>query len=296
MPPARIALWVASAGALALLARTLLFDPLPTWFAVSALVAYASMCTLGVLIPQLEMYGDVEFRAEPGKKAVALTFDDGPNPKTTPKVLEILARGGHKATFFVVGRKARLHPEIVRQIREAGHTLGLHGYQHDRLYSLKPPSYVAADIERTQRAVEDACGVKPTLFRPPVGYVSSRTAAGAKRAGARMIAWSARGVDGLGPTDPERVFERIARKLADGAIVLLHDAAERDDFEPAGIEALPRILEALEERGLRSVTVEELLEDGSAPVGQAAADLGSPADSSGEPEHSGVGSDDAHDT
>jgi peptidoglycan/xylan/chitin deacetylase (PgdA/CDA1 family) len=296
MPPARIVLWVASVGALALLARTLLIAPLPTWFAVVAFVLYALLCTLGVLIPQLEMYGDVEWRGDPGTKRVALTFDDGPNPTTTRKVLEILARGGHKATFFVVGRKAKLHPELVREIHEAGHALGMHGYEHDRLYSLKPPSYVAADIERTRSVVQEACGVCPSLFRPPVGYVSSRTHAGAKRAKARLIAWSARGVDGLGPTDAERVFDRIERKLTDGAIVLLHDAAERDDFEPAGIEALPRILEALEDRGLRAVTVEELLEDASTTVLEAAArDQGGSGASRGEGEHAGVVQDQSDD-
>jgi len=260
MPPARIALWVSSVAALALFARTLLVSPLPTWVAVTAFGAYAVLCTVGVLVPQLEMYGDVEWRAEPGEKAVALTFDDGPNPKTTRKVLKILARSGHKATFFVVGRKALAHPEVVREIHEAGHELGLHGYQHDRLYALKPPKYVADDIARTQEAVERACGVRPTLFRPPVGYTSSRTASGAKRAGVRSIAWSARGVDGVGPADPDRVYARIEAKLRDGAIVLLHDAAERDDFEPASIEILPRILEELDARGLRTRTVSALLD------------------------------------
>lgn len=259
MPPARIVLWVASVGGLALLARTLLIEPLPTWVAVSAFVAYAAYCTVGVLWPQLEMYGDVEWRAAPGAKAIALTFDDGPNPKTTRKVLQILSRGGHRATFFVVGRKALEHADVIREIHAAGHEIGLHGYQHDRLYSLKPPKYVADDIARTQRAVEQACGLRPSLFRPPVGYLSSRTAAGAKRAGVRTIAWSARGVDGVGPTDAERVYQRIEEKLVDGAIVLLHDAAERDDFEPASVEILPRLLEEIEDRGLRTATVSELL-------------------------------------
>ncbi len=260
MPPARIVLWVASVGGLALLGRTLLVEPLPTWVAVSAFLAYAAFCTVGVLWPQLEMFGDVESRGDPGKNAVALTFDDGPNPKTTRKVLQILGRRGHRATFFVVGRKALEHADVLREIHAAGHEIGLHGFQHDRLYALKPPKYVADDIARTQSAVEQAVGIRPTLFRPPVGYLSSRTAAGAKRANVRVIAWSARGVDGLGPTDADRVYRRIEEKLVDGAIVLLHDSAERDDFEPASVEILPRLLEEMDDRGLRAVTVSELLD------------------------------------
>ncbi len=258
MPPARIVLWVASLGGIALLLRSFLIGPVPMWFAVAAFVAYATLCTVGVLVPQLEMFGNVLWRAEPGARAVALTFDDGPFPETTRKVLKILEAGGHKATFFVMGRKVRKFPELVKEIHDAGHELGLHGFEHDRLYALKPPRYVADDIARTQTAVEKACGVRPLWFRPPIGYVSSRTAAGAKRAGVRIVAWSARGIDGLGETDPDRVSDRVLGSLSDGGIALLHDAAEKDDFEPASVRALPRILEELEAQKLRAVTLSEL--------------------------------------
>jgi peptidoglycan/xylan/chitin deacetylase (PgdA/CDA1 family) len=108
------------------------------------------------------------------------------------------------------------------------------------------------------KAVEDACGVRPTLLRPPVGHVSSRTAAAARRLGLRLIAWSVRARDGLGERDADRVARRIERGLRDGAIVALHDASEKGDFEPASVAALPRILDALERRGLRSVTIDEI--------------------------------------
>jgi peptidoglycan/xylan/chitin deacetylase (PgdA/CDA1 family) len=271
MPPARIALWVASVAGLAVAARSLVIAPIPMWAAVIALSLYTLFCTLGVLIPQLEMYGDVEWKGRAGNKRIALTFDDGPNEKTTRKVLAVLARRGHLATFFVVGRKARLHPDVVREIHEAGHWIGLHGYQHDRLYCLKPPRYVSEDIERTRRAIEEACGVRPHWFRPPIGYVSSRTASGAKKAGVRTVAWSVRSLDGLGGADSERVVERVEKRLADGAIVMLHDAAERDDFEPASVAALPAILDSIEERGLRTVSLEELLDGEAQAVEEAKA-------------------------
>ena len=261
MPIARIVLWVSSLGGLALLARTLVFEPPPLWLALSVMLAYVAFATVGVLVPQLEMFGDVVWRGQPGSRSVALTFDDGPHPRTTRQVLEILARSGHRATFFVVGRKARLYPDVVREIHEAGHGIGLHGYTHARLYSLKPPSYVVLDIEKTRQAVEDACGVRPNLFRPPVGYVSSRTAAGARKTGVTLVGWSARGIDGLGATDAARVVRRIQKKLSGGAIVLLHDASENDDFVPASIEALPELLKLIEARGMRTVGVEDLIEE-----------------------------------
>ena len=262
MPAARIALWVASIGGVALLGRSLLVGPVPTWLAVSALVAYVAFCTAGVLVPQLEMYGDMVWRLDSGLGAVALTFDDGPHPVTTRRVLASLAEAGQQATFFVVGRKAEAHPEVIREIHEAGHAIGLHGYAHDRLYSLKDPKYVERDIKRSQDAIEAICGVRPTLFRPPIGYTTPRTVVGARRAGVTIVAWSVRSIDGLGKTDPERVTRRVVRGLSDGAIVALHDASELDDFEPASVLALPRILEELERSGLRSVRLDEILFEG----------------------------------
>jgi peptidoglycan/xylan/chitin deacetylase (PgdA/CDA1 family) len=189
---------------------------------------------------------------------VALTFDDGPHPRTTRHVLKVLAERGARATFFVVGRKAEQYPDVIREIHAAGHQLALHGYHHHRLYSLKTPRYVKADIVRAQAVIKSIVGVVPRYFRPPVGYVSHRTVLGARRAAVEIVAWSARGVDGLGATDPERVVRRIEPRIRDGAIILLHDAAEHDDFVPATIEALPTLLDLCQARGLCAVTVEEL--------------------------------------
>jgi peptidoglycan-N-acetylglucosamine deacetylase len=258
LPPARIALWVSSVGGVALFVRSLWFGPIPSWIAVSALVAYIAFCTLGVLVPQLEMYGDAVWRGEAGQRVVALTFYDGPHPESTRRVLRILEDAGHRATFFVVGRKAEAHPDVLREIHAAGHAIGLHGYGHDRLYSLKAPKFVVEDIRRTQDAIERICGVRPMVFRPPLGYVTPRTVVGAKRAGVEIIAWSVRSIDGLGTTDPDRVVRRVERGLRGGAIVALHDAAERDDFVPASVAALPGILQAMAERGLSSVRLDEL--------------------------------------
>ncbi len=260
MPPARITLWVASIGGVGLMLRSLVVGPVPWWVATFAFLAYATFAAMGVIFPQLEMYGDVVCHGDEGASGVALTFDDGPHPRTTRAILGILARAGHKATFFVVGRKVEQHPEVVREIHEAGHWLGLHGYEHDRLFSFKPPKHVQADIERTQDVVEQVCGVRPVIFRPPVGHVSSRTAVGARRAGVTLVAWSARGFDGRPGARPERVLDRIEPRLRNGAIVMLHDAAERDDFEPVAAEVLPRLLQAMDERGLKSVSVEDLLD------------------------------------
>ena len=204
------------------------------------------------------MYGHALARGEPGARRVALTFDDGPHPVTTRAVLELLRAHRAQATFFVLGHKVQAHPDVVREIHEAGHTLGIHGFQHDRLFSFRSPRYARQQIERTRQAISDACGVAPELFRPPVGFASYRTFRGAEQARVRIIAWSVRSLDGLRSADPTRVARRVIDHLEDGAVVLLHDAAEHDDFTPASIAALPEILRALDERGLACVSVDQL--------------------------------------
>ena len=119
----------------------------------------------------------------PGSARVALTFDDGPHPVTTRRVLEALAPTRHRATFFVLGEKVRRHPDVVREIHAGGHTLGIHGDCHDRLHSFRMPGAVRDEIRRASDAVEAATGTRPRFFRPPLGHTSLTTVRGARRAG-----------------------------------------------------------------------------------------------------------------
>ncbi|HEX3776670.1 MAG TPA: polysaccharide deacetylase family protein [Polyangiaceae bacterium] len=259
MPLARVLLWLVSLSALAWCALSL-HRPLPS--ALELALAFGGLflyATLGVLWPQSGMYGDALARGKSGARAVALTFDDGPHPVTTRAVLEILAEHDVRATFFLLGHKVLAHPEVVREIQAAGHTIGVHGFGHDRLFCLRSVRYAEAEIERTRRAIEAACGANATLFRPPIGFASHLTFRAAERAGVEIVAWTVRSLDGIPSARPERVAARVIAHLADGAIVLLHDAAERDDFEPASIAALPEILRAMRERNLEGVSVDRLL-------------------------------------
>lgn len=270
MPLSRVVLWVASVGAVALAARSILFGPVPPLVAWAAFIVYVGIAFIGVLVPQLEMFGDVVSRGSPDKRAIALTFDDGPSPLTTPRVLEALATAGARATFFVLGAKAEAHPDVLRAIVAAGHAVGVHGYDHHRLYAVLTPDAVARDIARARDVVEREAGVRARWFRPPVGQVSPRTAAGARRAGVPIVAWSVRGLDGLRGRTPEQVVARVAPRLESGAIVLLHDSAEHDDFEPASLAALPRLLAVIAEKGFATVTLDELLAE---EVAQSADDV-----------------------
>ncbi len=257
---ARAILLGATAVVLSVALLAMVTQAIPWWVLALLLVGYASFATLGVIIQRLKMFGNPVLAGSPGRGRIALTFDDGPHPETTRRVLDLLRAHGQRATFFVIGKKVDAHPEVLREIVEQGHEVGLHSYGHEWLYCFKTPAQVQQDIVRSQRAVERACGVKPILFRAPVGMISSRTSAGVKAAGAVLIGWSARGVDCLPHRLPQAVRARVTRGLVDGAIVLLHDSAERDDFTPPSLEILGELLGEVTARGLTSVTVSELLD------------------------------------
>jgi len=257
VPLPRLLLWLTSLAALAWCALS--WPELPSASTLGvAFIGLFVYATLGVLWPQSGMYGTALARGKPGQARVALTFDDGPHPVTTRAVLALLRHYEVRATFFVLGHKVEAHPDVVREIHEAGHTLGIHGFEHAHLFCLHSSGYARAQIERTQQAIARACGVTATLFRPPIGFASHRTFRGAELAAVEVIAWSVRSLDGLAKAEPGRVAERVIAHLRDGAIVLMHDAAERDDFTPASIAALPKILQALRERRLSAVSVDQL--------------------------------------
>jgi peptidoglycan/xylan/chitin deacetylase (PgdA/CDA1 family) len=230
----------------------------PWRLAMLAVVWYA-VATIGVFFPWLQMYGPIVLRGPAGRRAVALTFDDGPHPVTTRRILAVLAGTRHRVTFFVLGTKARRHPDVVREIQAAGHTLAVHGDRHDRLHAFRFPGRVCDELLRAARAVEDATGVRPRFFRPPLGHTSLTTTRGARHAGMIIVGWSTRGFDGVRGRTPEAVVARVARDVTDGAIVMLHDASEHDDFEPASVRALPELLRLLDEREWRSVGLDTLL-------------------------------------
>jgi len=259
LSPARLVFVASSTGLGALALHTAARGELGVAEIAALSVSWYAVATTGVLFPRLEMYGPIISAGPSGSMRVALTFDDGPNPLTTRRVLEALGPTRHRATFFVLGMKARRHPDVLREIHAGGHTLGVHGDRHDRLHSFRMPWTVREEILSAARAVEVATGVRPRFFRPPLGHTSVTTVRGARRAGVTLVSWSSRGYDGMRGRSPEAVVERVERTLTDGAIVMLHDAAEHDDFEPAAVRALPLLLAVLDRRGLTSVGLDALL-------------------------------------
>jgi peptidoglycan-N-acetylglucosamine deacetylase len=245
LPLARLALYGATAVALVLVARTLLLAPPPMSIAAIALVAYLLLVLVGVFFLRLQMFADAVLRGPTGARGVVLTFDDGPDPDTTPRVLDALDAEDAKATFFVIAKKAERHPDLVREMKRRGHTIGLHSYAHDRLFALRSQERVASDMTRGMAVLEAITGERPELFRPPIGHTNPAIARVADALDLTVVGWTLSGRDGVARTTPRTVVARVRRHVKDGTILLLHDAAERGGRTPAGVDALPEVLDAV---------------------------------------------------
>lgn len=255
MPKTRIALALSVLLAYSTVVYSLWKGPPPLAFLVPFAVVYVALINLGTYFLNLGVFLDVVSRGPRGVKGVALTFDDGPHPVHTRRVLDILDEHGAKATFFVIGEKAARHPDVIREIAARGHDLAIHSFTHDRFLNMRHESRIEREIADTARIIEELTGQKTRFFRPPVGFTSPRTTMAVRALGVDVVGWTARAYDGLGMTTGARIVERIAPSLEDGSIVLLHDAPERGEQMPASVDALPGLLAAMRERGLAGVAL-----------------------------------------
>ena len=196
------------------------------------------------------------------RRAVALTFDDGPTPAFTGPVLDILARGNAKATFFLIGRNAQTNPDWVARIVAEGHTVGNHSWDHEHRGAFGSRSYWAAQVERTGRILLDVSGKRPVLFRAPMGFKTFSQARAVQRAGLRFVAWRVRAWDTLS-ISAHTITRIIKSRVRGGDILTLHDGLEparRRCSQEQTVRALPRIIELLRDRGLRCVSLEAALD------------------------------------
>jgi peptidoglycan/xylan/chitin deacetylase (PgdA/CDA1 family) len=266
VPPARVVVYAATVGVLVMTARAVLVGPPPLGWAALALAVYAALVLGGVFVLRWRVFVDAVVRGPRGARGVALTFDDGPHPRWTPRVLDTLDARGVKATFFLVGRKAEAHPEVVRDILARGHQVGLHSYAHDRLFALRRERRVREDLLRGMAVLEKLTGRSPTWFRPPIGHTNPVIARVADALDLSVVGWTIGGRDGVASARVADVVARVRRDLRDGAIVLLHDAPERGDREPAAVRALPAILDALAAERLDVVPLAPWVDDPTPPA------------------------------
>ncbi|MEV7690764.1 polysaccharide deacetylase family protein [Streptomyces bungoensis] len=198
------------------------------------------------------------------RRHVALTFDDGPDPASTPRFLDALDELDVKATFFLLGAEVVRHPALVRELARRGHEPAVHGWTHDRPWRPAPARDVA-EVRRATRVVHDTTGQRPLWYRPPYGILTSGRWLAARRAGLRPVLWSAWGQDWTADATPASVRARVAADLRGGGTVLLHDTdrVAAPGCWHAALAALPGIVAGCREAGL---TVGSLREHGPGPV------------------------------
>ncbi|GAB2737203.1 polysaccharide deacetylase family protein [Kitasatospora kifunensis] len=196
-----------------------------------------------LLAPRLSGPGD------PGH--VALTFDDGPDPASTPLFLAELAKTGTKATFFLLGRMLQRTPELGRELVDAGHEVAVHGWEHRPLL-IRSPRATRDDVARARDLVASITGQQPRWYRPPYGVLSASALYAAKENGLTPVLWTHWGQDWTASATPESVLRTLTRAPLAGGTVLLHDSdcTSAPQSWRATLGALPRLLELCAARGL----------------------------------------------
>jgi peptidoglycan/xylan/chitin deacetylase (PgdA/CDA1 family) len=182
---------------------------------------------------------------------VALTFDDGPDPEVTPRVLEILRQRQVPATFFCIGQRAAAHPEIVKSIADGGHLIGNHSWSHSHAFWFSGPRRLARELDRTQELLASLGGLAPRYFRAPAGIRSPLLDPFLHSRGLSLVSWTRRGFDTV-VKSPSRVVARLVNRLGPGDVLLLHDGsgARMANGSPVVLDALPKLLDCVEAKGL----------------------------------------------
>ncbi len=222
---------------------------------LGALAVSFLIVSLGVVWPRLSLFGPFICRGDRSRRCVALTFDDGPDARSTPALLELLREARVEAAFFAVGQRVAAERELAARIVRAGHLLENHSFAHSNLTNFFTIPRLQAELAHAQEAIQQATGVAPKWFRPPMGLSNPNVFHAARALGLKVVGWTARGFD-TQVKDPERVVKRIVRQITPGAIILLHDGnipAERL------LVTVKLLLAKLHERGYEVVRLDRLL-------------------------------------
>jgi peptidoglycan-N-acetylglucosamine deacetylase len=210
---------------------------------------------LGVALPQMIFFGRFICRGKTSQRCVALTFDDGPNTNSTPQLLDLLKEEKIEAAFFCIGKNVAASPELAARIVREGHLLENHSYTHSGFINFFSTVRLQMEMLQTQTAIQQATGIFPQFYRPPVGLSNPRTFRVAQSLDLKVIGWNARSLDTFF-ADPKKIVERVERRLKPGAIILLHDGNI-----PAArlLPTVKLLLATLRERGYDVVRLDKIL-------------------------------------
>lgn len=236
---------------------------IPALLGTVAGVTAATFAGLHSMVPSWQLYGRSFVGLPRGTRQLALTYDDGPNDPYTGQLLDVLARHNVKATFFLVGRYVRQRPDIVRRIAEEGHPIGNHTWNHPNLIFCSAGE-TRRQLEDTQKAIVDACGVRPTIFRPPFGGRRPGTFSIARALGLKPIMWKVTCYD-WNATSNESIERNARRQIRGGEVILLHDGGHKAFGADRShtVKATDNLVREYREKGLEFVSVPEMMGESS---------------------------------
>lgn len=227
-------------------------------FAVMPLVVFLAACVLAPLFPGVGFLLPSISRGTSGRKAVALTFDDGPDRPSTPELLTLLAKYNMPATFFITGEKASRHPDLVHEIVRLGHAVGNHSYSHDLFLMLKGRKTIRREIDDAQR-VFLSLGIRPLVFRPPAGIANPLLGMVLDEAGLTNVNFSCRAVD-AGNRRLNRLSSKILGAVKPDDIIMLHDIVPPDPYRlPRWLAEVERVLAGLQEKNYQVLPLSVLI-------------------------------------
>ena len=226
--------------------------------AVIPLGGFFLLCLSAPFFPRFGFYLPVIFKGISGKKAVAITFDDGPDSLTTPLLLKLLLKRQIKATFFITGEKAAAHPELVKELVRQGHLVGNHSYKHSYRMLFRTCPSIVEDIEATQHVFNDF-GIRPLAYRPPAGITSPRLRPALLKTGMYLVNFSCRPLDG-GNRRISNIAKKILDRIRPDDIILLHDCRPPDEsLITAWLNEIENLLVGIEAKGFMVLPLSELI-------------------------------------
>jgi len=237
----------------ALVLILLIFNIRLGMFPILAIIVWLILLIIGSVNICSGFYIKAYCKGKTSEKLITLTFDDGPDEIITPKVLAILEKHNIPATFFIIGKKAEKHIDLIQQIIARGHQIGFHSYGHAFFFDLYGSGKMEQDLLKAEEIIMNSTGKKPLLFRPPYGVTNPNLAKVVKKLGYKVIGWSVRSLDTT-IKDAEKVAQRIIGKLHPGAVILMHDT---QSITP---EALEKVIIRAKEEGYRFAGLEEVLD------------------------------------